>query len=1039
VPSEAISRIVQRFSPVVSKRLGVVLGVYGESGIGKSWTVRQVLSSLVCRSLSIHATASDAVLAASLPRPKKLPGWADKQWHKLEGGESVSTETLLNTLVTTLAGLAPFVLHLEDANEASVDRQEFILKLAQSISRQKGVGLIVTSRNAMPFGGVQLEALTKNESDGLLAAELGADLPQIGLDYVFARARGNPLFTLEFLKYLTRQGFLWSDGKLWYWREPPSDFMPVSLEALIEQMLVQWQLEPEIREVLEARAVLGNEANAVGGVWLKVGATSKKAFAVAKRTLENDGILSRENFAHPLIPEVMLRSMTSARRQVLSRRCWNALKDAHPVLACNFIEHAGLGNIEVLALLERALESTIGAKQKASLVALRVQWTPGSERFEVALTAARTLIELDFKTALGLAEHAQTLRHDHPEVLYLLTEFRMLEHRLPEAEKLLDSLPESERGSRRSWQLRIKLLKEMACFGRAIALWQSHPEFHVHAAPTTIHCLGWCIMELGVIQDLQYAENLISRVLDHDLSLRDRYLLLDVRGNLAQRQDRYDEAAADYDLALEYATRAGSHFWRAKLCNDLAHVMYLQDRNDEAIAYIEQAYNIMLEHGNRYDLAQMQSRLGVVFLESAKFERAESLMQKSRETLQPFTSSEFCEVNLQLANLYLSWNTAHSAVLARWYAQSGVKVARALGAPHALGLALFRAVQCEVRYGDLAVAGRLLEEFSELVRRTPVLGLEARLAWASAWLSEANHFQELALEHYGRAAFLFEQLEDQSLVHQVQLEIDRLNNDKTRALRHLEWFQNHGLERLVQQVLRAFPAAEPEAVQPTEAGSAKGQLRLRVLGTVSLERDGTTINYRGRKRLEFLAYLLETRISGRNESSTLELVDAIYPELLEPEAKSALKQLVYLLRSKLGPEVIESTPQGYALGAIGSDAEEFLNTAEPALWHGVYLEGLSDGWLPGVRDALVQALQQKIESLAKTDAKQTARLGQILLEMEPYDRDTLELILRSLGGADPLTSSLYQGARMRFAQIGENLPNSSQAYLASREVSMPAD
>jgi hypothetical protein len=137
--------------------------------------------------------------------------------------------------------------------------------------------------------------------------------------------------------------------------------------------------------------------------------------------------------------------------------------------------------------------------------------------------------------------------------------------------------------------------------------------------------------------------------------------------------------------------------------------------------------------------------------------------------------------------------------------------------------------------------------------------------------------------------------------------------------------------------------------------------------------------------------------------------------------------------------VIQSTQQGYALGAIGSDAEEFLATGDPSLWHGVYLEGLSEGWLPGVRDALVQAIRQKIESLAKTDAKQATRLGQILLEMEPYDRDTLELTLRAIGTDETLSGSLYRSAKLRFEQIGESLPNSSDAFLKMRDESFLVD
>ena len=499
----------------------------------------------------------------------------------------------------------------------------------------------------------------------------------------------------------------------------------------------------------------------------------------------------------------------------------------------------------------------------------------------------------------------------------------------------------------------------------------------------------------------------------------------------------YASAASDFALALEYANLAGSHVWRAKLCNDLAHVLYIQDQNHQAVGYLELAYNIMLEHGNPFDLAHLQARLGVVCMESGQFEQAESLMQKSRETLQVLASVEFCEVNLQLANLYLSWNTAHSAVLSRWYAQSGLKSARALGVPYALCLALFRAIQTEIRFGEFGNAQHLLDEFSRQVLELPLPGLQARLEWACGWACETQGDLDNAFEHFRTAARLFENLEDQSLTHQVQLEADRLTGDKTRAMTHLAWFQNHGLERLAHLVLRSFP--ESATSEPRAINKPEHDLHIKVLGTVMLEQHGKPINYRGRKRLEFLAYLLETRISGRTEAPTLEIIDALYPELLEPEAKSALKQLVYLLRAKLGSDLIQSTPQGYALGALTSDAEQFLETGDASLWRGVYLESLADGWLPGVRDALVQALQQKIERLAKTDAKQTARIGQILLEMEPYDRDTLELILRAIGEADPLTGSVYRQARARFEQIGESLPSSSEIFLRSRDISISAD
>lgn len=1038
--TDTVSRIVQRLNPVVSKRLGVVLNVYGEPGIGKSWTVSQVLKGIPCQTLGIHATFKETDLAAALPRPKKLPIWVEKQLLHLERGEIVEMPALVNTITTTLALLAPVVLHLEDVHEASLERLELIQKLGLAIKRVKGVALMVTSRSELPapFLSFKIQSLIRAESDALLIAELGSELPVEGLEYIFARAQGNPLFTLEFLRYLTRQGFLWSDGKNWHWRNPPPGFMPVSLEALLERITSNLVLDADTRKALEARAILNLSVAVVRQVWWQVSGLSEVAFERAKQALAASGIVIGDAFSHALFQEVIAAAISKPRRQELAWRCWQQLEQVDAILATQFIQDAARDAAVVLNLLERAIAVCTQPEQEARLLALKVQWTPLANRFEAALAASKALLEVDLKTAVQLGELAFSLLPNHLEAMYLLVEIRLLERRLTEANTLLESLPEVEHASIRYWQFSIRLCKESTHFRLALERWHEHPEFHGLTTPKTIQSLAWCIMETAIPSEIEYATVLISKTLTRDLSLQDRYLLLDARGNLELRLNQYLDAKNDFIKALEFASSAGSHLWRAKLCNDLAHVHYIQDDTRAAVNYIEMAYQIMLEHGQAFDLAHMQARLGVVCLETTQFEKAESLMQQSREILQHTDSIELCEVNLHLANLYLSWNTAHSAVLARWYASSGLNVARNLSVPFTLCLALFRAVQCELKFGDVNAAKALLLEFSTQLEGLDMPGMKARLAWAKALVLEASNNVPGALEQYQTALSLFRSLNDLSLIHQVELEIDRLNQDSSRARTHEAWFAAHGLLRLVQLVERYFPKTV-EMTEPKPSTMIQGSLRINVLGNVSLEQHGKTINYRGRKRLEFLGYLLETRISGRLEAPTLEIIDALYPDLLEPEAKSALKQLVYLLRSKLGADVIQSTQQGYALGAIGSDAEEFLETGNPGLWQGVYLQGLSDGWLPGVRDALVQAIRQKIEGLAKTDVKQAARLGQILLEMEPYDHDTLELTLRAIGTDDAFSTSLYRSAKIRFEQIGESLPNSSDAFLRLRDESFLVD
>jgi tRNA A37 threonylcarbamoyladenosine biosynthesis protein TsaE len=46
--------LAKRLGSVISKRAGVALGVWGELGVGKTFTVQGVLRELPCRNISLH-------------------------------------------------------------------------------------------------------------------------------------------------------------------------------------------------------------------------------------------------------------------------------------------------------------------------------------------------------------------------------------------------------------------------------------------------------------------------------------------------------------------------------------------------------------------------------------------------------------------------------------------------------------------------------------------------------------------------------------------------------------------------------------------------------------------------------------------------------------------------------------------------------------------------------------------------------------------------------------------------------------------------
>jgi hypothetical protein len=142
---------------------------------------------------------------------------------------------------------------------------------------------------------------------------------------------------------------------------------------------------------------------------------------------------------------------------------------------------------------------------------------------------------------------------------------------------------------------------------------------------------------------------------------------------------------------------------------------------------------------------------------------------------------------------------------------------------------------------------------------------------------------------------------------------------------------------------------------------------------------------------------------------------------------------VYLVRQQLGTGVVLSTSNGYALAAVKSDIETFLETGNAQLWRGKYLAGIGEGWIPSVSEALIHGLQAKVEMLSTTDAKEAARLGKILLEMDTYDLDALELTLKAMMVVGENPKRFYLEVCERFVEVGETLPETMLEFLNARE------
>jgi hypothetical protein len=206
---------------------------------------------------------------------------------------------------------------------------------------------------------------------------------------------------------------------------------------------------------------------------------------------------------------------------------------------------------------------------------------------------------------------------------------------------------------------------------------------------------------------------------------------------------------------------------------------------------------------------------------------------------------------------------------------------------------------------------------------------------------------------------------------------------------------------------------------------------LNVLGTFRLEINNETITPPALQGKILLALLLEARVTGRDGVNTLELLDALYPEYEESRGLGALKQLVFRIRSSLGKSAILRLSDGYALGALETDAEAFLTTGATHLWRGTVLSDLSEDIAFGLRDALAQALKRCAESLPETDPQEAVRLAEIMRESDPYDQKALRHHLRMLEVCTDLRKleRTYAQARGQLSEVGEDLPESWREYL----------
>jgi tetratricopeptide (TPR) repeat protein len=1035
----SLEHFQKRLNGLMIKRPGLAFGLWGEAGIGKTHTTTHILHNTPCKNLSLHSTTKLSDLAFALPKPKTLPFWATRIFEKLEQFETLSTEQTITALGAVLSSIAPFVLHLEDLHEASTERLEWVQALAKMVIRLKGVALIVTSRTQPPepFENIRLEKLDFETVKNVLELEAKATLPTQAMEWIYTKANGNPLFILEYFKFLARLGFVWSDGQKWRWRKPEQEIIPGTVQALIEQVLSQATHQPAVKDALEAKALL--KIGSSDRLWMKVIDCTDRELQAIKQTLATQGIFVQGDFAHPLFREMILQNLTQERKKLISRRIVAILELDTPEAAAVFIGDAALDAVKALEILNRAaqkLEQQKDFKNAALLLAQASDYAIETKA-SLALKAARGLKKhVDPTKLMSLAEMVVKLLPDSPEsteALLIIAERHALDGRRAEMQVTLERLPAPVR-SGEAWVIRyIGVLFDSGNYDDVLQIWQSNPEIQANCKPNTVYQVAHAFVYRG---ELEVAKGLaIEKLEQTQWTEHERASLVDILAQVAFYTGQYNQAEVYFkDLVVMYRNAGNEAGLANALRNGSVNRLQL-GLYQESLADFEESMRIYASWGTEIMVAQTQIMFGSVLLEQGDYERLESMLQEALTAFRKVPDQPFLAHCLSTCILlYARWRTPQSAILAEKYARELLEVANHLQTPTLLALAFLGVSNAETLLGrperGLAAADKALEYATQIAYAEAQMSareVRGEALWALGQIDQAKAAWLEAARMYAESGMVLEG-------HRVGIALDRLSNNLVSAKTRLAWFESRGLHGAVDVLLERFPELRSTEITSKADPSL---MRLELLGSLQITTKDKPQTIRGQKRQELLVLLLEARVSGKSELARLELFDALYPNEPEDRAASSLKELIRGTRASLGADAIQTTQNGYALGAVTSDIEEFFKTGDSSLWRGAYLQGLEISSLESVRESLELALQHCIQRLLETDPKEAARVSRFLLETNLYNLEHLRLCVLAFKACENYKTlgRVYTDARERLADVGENLPERWQDFL---EILKPA-
>ncbi|GGK97210.1 hypothetical protein [Deinococcus radiotolerans] len=981
------------------RRGGLVAGVVGPPGAGKTWAVRALRRDLNVRSAELHAATPPAGVVAALPAGARGPAWLEGARRRLQAGELPPQETA-DLVAALLGAAAPFALHIEDLHDAPPDAQAWWVSVAAQLARTPGAALIVTSRAALPvpFETVTVPPLGPAEVAALLTAELGLPVPDAAARWVWAQARGHPLFTQAYLRLLAAQGALWNDGRSWHWRAPPQALVPGGVEALITGVLRGAPLTEGARRAWQVGALLPPGTPAAA--WQRAAGVPGGAWTGVLAELDRAGLTVRGEPAHPLYREVEAAGLDPAVRAALSDGAARALRDSDPLLASGLVRDARWPAQEARALLEAGAAAALAAglpRAAAERLAWAADLTGGADRAALALRAARAWQDVDPARAERLAGEARLVWPDHPEATFVQAGALAQLGEEDRAAQLLAALPvPPDPPARGAWLAgQVAWLSGLHRYPALLELWAAHGDAQEWVGPATWAQVARALEFTGDARaGLALLDEALRRSPPGDRAAQDAAQaagreLLWARCRVRYALGELPGALADASALADLAGRQGALGVRARALSGRATIRDTLGEYAAARADAQEALDLFAQLGAAREFAQQQTRLACLLLEYGEYDRAEALLQEGRAALRRADATHFLALSeMNLAYLALERALPGAAAAAVTYADAGVAAARRSGSPLVTAQTLGVAARAHAAAGDGARALALAREgLAALPDADSHDGAWA--TWALGFALEASGDHAGALSAFVAAQSALEARDLPLWAARLGLEADRLRGDAAAAQAKRARFAALDLRSWVHVTDRYFP---PQAAPSPDRPGAE----VRVLGPLRVVRGGALVTVRGGRVQELVLRLLDAQLSGEGPVSALALQAALYPQLPDAQAGAALHQLVYRTRALLGPGTLLLEGDGYALGPlVRSDAAEFLRSGDPDLWVGPLPGGAG-----GLLERLHGAARRDLAALCARDPARGARLGRLLLRHDPLDEPVLRVTvaaLRALG------------------------------------------